>query len=115
MTAAAKKNQSFKLKLKKQDQVEVIAGKSKGEVGPILRIDAVRGRVYVEGINMQMRHSKPRRAGEQGGIIPIEGPIHISNVLLFCRNCKRGVRTRVQVVQKGVKNRICAKCGETIS
>ena len=43
------------------------------------------------------------------------GPLHISNVLLYCSNCKRGVRTRLKVVQKRVKNRICVKCGETIS
>ncbi len=114
MKAGSKKT-SFKVKLRKDDQVAVIAGKAKGEVGPILRIELERQRVFVEGVNMQMRHTKPRRAGEQGGIIPIEGPIHISNVLLRCPNCKRGVRTRMQIVQKGVKNRICAKCGETIS
>ncbi|MEE8554393.1 MAG: 50S ribosomal protein L24 [bacterium] len=114
MKAAAKTNPP-KFRIKKDDQVQVIAGKAKGEMGPVLRVDAERRRVYVKGLNLQQRHTKPRRAGEKGGIIPMEGPLHMSNVLLYCSNCKRGVRTRLKVVQKRVKSRICVKCGETIS
>ena len=114
MKAVARKDLP-KPRIRKEDRVQVIGGKAKGEIGEVIRVDLERSRVYVKDVNMQKRHTKPRRQGEQGGIIPIEGPIHLSKVLLFCSNCKKGVRTRVQVVQKGVKNRICAKCGETIS
>ena len=69
-----------KYKIKKGDQVEVISGKAKGHNGEVLRVDRERGYVYVKDVNMAMRHTKPRRQGQQGGIIPMEAPIHISNV-----------------------------------
>jgi large subunit ribosomal protein L24 len=103
-----------KFKIKKDDTVQVIAGKSKGEVGTVLRVDRDKGRVYIKGVNMQMRHTKPRRAGQKGGIIPIEGPIHISNVLLYDPAEKRGVRVRLQAMGDGVKNRVSVKSGQVI-
>ena len=104
-----------KFKIKKDDTVQVISGKSKGEVGQVLRVDREKQRVYVKGVNMQMKHTKPRRADQKGGIIPIEGPIHISNVLLYDPAEKRGVRVRVQTMGDGVKNRVSAKTGQVIS
>jgi len=104
-----------KFKIKKDDTVQVISGKSKGEVGTVLRVDREKQRVYVKGVNMLMKHTKPRSATQKGGIIPMEGPIHISNVLLYDPAEKRGVRTRLQVMGDGVKNRVSAKTGEVIS
>lgn len=70
----------MKFKVKTGDQVEVISGKAKGQSGEVLRVDKKKQVVLVKEVNMQMRHTKPRKQGEQGGIIPMEGPIHISNV-----------------------------------
>ena len=81
-----------KSKIKKGDQVAVIAGKSKGRTGEVLRLDLNRSLVFVKDCNVQMRHTKPRRQGESGGIIPQEGAIHLSNVLQLCETCSRGVR-----------------------
>ena len=81
-----------KTKIKKGDQVQVISGKSKGKTGEVLRIDLARSMVFVKDCNVQMRHTKPRRQGESGGIIPQEGAIHLSNVLQLCDTCSRGVR-----------------------
>ena len=81
-----------KLSIKKGDQVQVISGKAKGQTGEVLRVDLPRQVVHIKDINIQMRHTKPRREGQPGGILPQEGPVHISNVLKFCPSCERGVR-----------------------
>lgn len=104
-----------KFRVKKDDTVQVIAGKAKGEVGQVLRVDREKQKVYIKGVNMVMKHTKPRRANEKGGIIPMEGPIHISNVLLYDAAQKRGVRTRIQVAGESAKNRVSVKTGQVIS
>ena len=81
-----------KAKIKKGDQVQVISGKARGQSGQVLRVDLRRHVVFIKDVNMQQRHTKPRRQDEQGGIIPQEGPVHISNVLTHCDSCNRGVR-----------------------
>lgn len=70
-----------KARFKKGDTVKVIAGKAKGQTGEVLKVDLKRNMVLIKGVNVLMRHTKPRRQGEKGGIFPMEGPIHISNVL----------------------------------
>ena len=108
-------NKHKKFTIKKDDQIQVMSGKAKGQTGKILRLDKVGQRVFVEGVNMLFKHYKPRRQEEKAEIIKIEGPIHISNVLLMCSNCKKGVRVKTKTESSGIKNRQCAKCGEIIS
>lgn len=81
-----------KAKIKKGDQVQVVSGKARGQNGQVLRVDLRRHTVYIKAVNMQQRHTKPRRQDDSGGIIPQEGPIHLSNVLIYCDTCTRGVR-----------------------
>ncbi|MDH4121256.1 MAG: 50S ribosomal protein L24 [Deltaproteobacteria bacterium] len=114
MSSQVKKEEAPKYKIRKEDQVQVISGKAKGKTGKVLRVDKEKGRVYVEGLNMLHKHSKPRKQGEKGGIIKLEGPINISNVQLYCSKCKRGVRTRIRLQDSGARNRVCAKCSEVI-
>lgn len=68
-------------KIKKDDLVQVIAGKDKGKSGKVLSVDTKNNKVLVEGINMVSKHSKPSMANQQGGIIEKEAPIDISNVM----------------------------------
>jgi large subunit ribosomal protein L24 len=81
-----------KSRFKKGDQVHVIAGKAKGQVGEVLRVDLKRHFIFIKDVAMQHKHTKPRRQGEPGGILRMEGPVHTSNVLIHCPTCKRGVR-----------------------
>ena len=81
-----------KVRIKKGDQVQVIAGKAKGQTGEVLRVDPHKRTVLIKEVNMVQRHTKPRRQGESGGILPMESPVHVSNVLRFCESCERGVR-----------------------
>ena len=111
--------EEHKFSLRKNDLVQVIAGKEKGKTGKILKLDAKSGRVTVEKTNMVMRHTKPT-AQQTGGIVEKELPIHYSNVLMLCPKCNRGVRHGYEITQKSAsqprtkKIRICKRCGEKL-
>lgn len=100
--------------LKVNDQVEVIAGKDKGRVGKVLRIDHGKDRVVVERINMIKKHQKPTDATQPGQIIEREASIHISNVMVVCPECTETVRTGKKILEDGTKVRICKSCNATI-
>ena len=101
-----------KYRIKKNDQVKVIAGKDKGKTGRVLRVDRERGRVLVEGINIVKKAMRKKRQEDRGGIAEIEASIHISNVMLMTRS---GERTRVGTGLDGDKKvRIAKKNGEAV-
>ncbi|KAA8482644.1 large subunit ribosomal protein L24 [Arcticibacter tournemirensis] len=103
-----------KLKIRKGDLVQVIAGDSKGKQGKILEIILKDNRAIVEGANMVSRHTKPNAANPNGGIIKKEAPIHISNLMVV--DAKTGKPTRVgrQKDAAGKLVRIAKKSGEEI-
>jgi large subunit ribosomal protein L24 len=112
-----------KFTLRKNDQVQVIAGREKGKTGKVLKVDVKNGRVVVEKINLVKRHTKPSQQSPQGGIVEKELGLHYSNVLLMCAKCNRGRRHGVKLVDKTgkkgastkqVKIRVCKKCGESL-
>ena len=106
-----------KYKLKKDDLVQVIAGKEKGKSGKILKIDREKGKVLVAGLNMVKKARKPRRQGEKGGIVDIEAPIDISNVMLVVDGKKTRVGFQVETNDKGKvvkKSRVAKSTGKVI-
>jgi len=105
---------AIKLKLKKDDIVEVIAGREKGKKGKILALFPNDGRLTIEKLNMLKRHTKPSAQNKQGGIIEKEGMLSISNVLLVCDKCGKGVRIKRKKLEDGKRVRVCVKCGEVI-
>lgn len=100
--------------VKKGDTVVVISGKDKGKKGKILAAMPKKNRVIVEGVNMLTKHQKPNQQLQQGGIIHQEGPIHVSNVMLYCNKDKAGVRVGYKILDNGEKVRVCKKCGEVL-
>lgn len=102
------------IQLKKDDKVKVIAGKDKGKVGKVLKINKKKSRILVENINIVKRHTKPNAQNRQGGIIESESPIHWSNVMLMCTKCIEPVRVKKQTLDDGKTVRICRKCNEII-
>lgn len=99
-------------KLKKNDTVKVIAGKDKGKTGRVLRIDAEKGRVLVEGVNMVKKAQRKQRQEDTGGIIEKEAPIAISNVMFVGKD---GKPTRLGFrIEGGEKVRFAKKTGETV-
>jgi large subunit ribosomal protein L24 len=107
------------MKIRSGDEVRVMSGKDKGKTGKVLRTEPKRRRVFVEGLNIQKRHQRPRtlrdtqRGGEVGGVIEREGPIHVSNVMLL--DPKSGDPTRVGIEREGGRRkRIARRSGEEI-
>jgi large subunit ribosomal protein L24 len=100
--------------IKKDDFVKVIAGKDRGKQGRVLRVFPKEGRLTVERLGMIKRHTRPSQQMQQGGIIEREGKIHLSNVILVCTRCQRGVRVGHRRLEDGKKVRICRRCGEVM-
>ena len=100
--------------IKKNDKVVVRAGKEKGKIGSVLKVDSERGHVIVEKVNIVKRHTRPGGANAQGGIVEKEAPIRISNVMLVCTKCAEPSRIGKKVLEDGSKVRVCKKCGEFI-
>jgi len=101
-----------KFKLKKEDTVQIIAGKDKGKRGKILKIIRDADRVVVEGANIVKKTKKRRKQQDRGGIIEIEAAIHSSNVMIVCKKCGP-VRTGYKIDGEN-KIRVCKKCGEAL-
>ena len=101
------------LHVKTGDTVVVLSGKDKGKQGKVLSASPKNGTVVVEGINIAQKHTKPRRQGEEGGIIKKETPIYVSKVQLVCPKCGKGVRVGYKM-DGDKKIRVCKKCGAEI-
>ncbi len=92
----------------------VLRGKDRGKTGQIMGVIKLNRKVLVEGVNMVMKHIKPKRSGEKGQRVSVASPLHLSNVQLVCPSCKK--RTRVAVKRdQGRGQRICKKCQAVIS
>jgi large subunit ribosomal protein L24 len=101
------------MSVKAGDRVKVIAGKDKGKEGKVLRVHPETRRVIVERVNMMKKHQRPTNKRPQGGIIELEAPIHVSNVMLVCPSCSQPTRTG-RVREDGARIRTCKKCGNRI-
>ncbi len=104
-------------RIKKGDTVEVIAGKDLGQQGLVLRIILKEDRVVVERVNIVKKHQRARQAGNQqvqAGIIEKENPLHLSNVMLVCTQCKRRTRVSFRINEEGRKVRVCKHCKQDI-
>lgn len=100
-------------KVKKNDQVKIIAGKDKGKAGKVLRSFISENKITVEGLNIVKKHRRPRKEGEKGQRIEVPGKINVSNVMLVCPKC--GKTTRIGGKKIGDKKvRICKKCNTEI-
>jgi large subunit ribosomal protein L24 len=104
-----------KLTFKKNDVVMVITGKNKGKTGKILKVIPEKDRVIVEKVNFIkefIRRDQSRNI--QGGVMEKEAPIHVSNVMLYCSECGRGIRMKKKKLEDGSSIRVCNRCESTI-
>jgi len=119
------------MKIKKGDKVKIMAGKDRGKTGKVLQIFTSKNRASVEGLNLLIKHMRPRRQGEKGQRIEFPAPLNIANLLLVCPKCGKGTRVGYKYIDrpknltaanpgespanKGKKKiRICRKCGQSI-
>lgn len=101
------------LKVKKGDTVQVLSGNDKAKTGEVLEVLPKAEKIIVKGVNVRKKHVKPRKQGEESGIIPVECPIHMSKVNVVCPKCGKATRIGFKV-EKDQKVRVCKKCGEII-
>ena len=101
------------MNVKKNDTVVVLSGKDKGKQGKVLSVDPKTRKVVVEKINMASRHQKPRKQGEEGGIIQKEIPLYASKVMTVCPKCSKPTRV-AHKIEGGKKVRVCKHCGAEI-
>ena len=101
--------------VKKGDTVIVLSGKDKGKKGKVLEVSPKEQKVIVEGINMVTKHVKPRKMGDVGGIVKVEGAMYACKVMAVCPKCGKPTRPAHKFLNDGSKERVCknAGCGET--
>ena len=101
------------MKIKKGDNVKILSGNDKEKTGEVLEVIPKKNKIIVRGVNIRKKHVKPRKQGEEGGIIPVECGIHSSKVNVVCPKCNKA--TRIGIVKEGKeKVRVCKKCGNKI-
>lgn len=101
------------MNVKLNDNVVVITGKDAGKQGKVIATSPKNNTVTVEGINLQSKAKKARKANETSQIVKQEGAIDVSNVMVVCAGCGKGVRVKHQIVD-GKKVRVCGKCGAVL-
>ncbi|EPR34721.1 ribosomal protein L24 [Alkalidesulfovibrio alkalitolerans DSM 16529] len=102
-------------RVRKDDKVQILAGKDKGKVGKVLKVLKKRDCVIVEKVNVVKRHTRGNPySGQAGGILDKEAPIHVSNVAVVCDACTKATRVGYRYTEDGTKVRFCKKCNEII-
>lgn len=102
------------LKIKKGDTVQIIKGRDKGKKGKIIMVSYETKRALVEGMNMVKKHKRKTSQDQQGGIVSIESPISVSNLMLVCKTCNKPVRVTIKKLDDNSKVRMCKSCKETL-
>lgn len=103
-----------KVHVKTGDTVVVLSGKERGKKGKVVAVSPKEGKVIVEGVNMVSRHVKPRKMGQEGGIVKAEGAMYACKVQIVCPHCDKPSRILHKVNAEGKKERICKKCGKAL-
>jgi len=102
------------MKIRKNDTVLVVAGKDRGKKGKVRFAYPKDERLLVEGINFIKRHARAGGQARQAGIIELEAPISMANVMLLCNKCNKPTRVGFRVLKDGRKVRVCRSCHEVI-
>ena len=109
------------MKIKKGDKIKILAGKDKGKIGKVLQVFQSANRASIEGLNLLVKHMRPRKQGEKGQRIEFPAPINLSNVILVCLKCDKPTRIAykyLEVTKNDIKQkkkiRICKKCKQAI-
>ncbi|MDD5561349.1 MAG: 50S ribosomal protein L24 [Candidatus Omnitrophica bacterium] len=97
-------------KIKKNDLVQIIKGKDKGKQGKVINIIEDGSRALVEGLNLAKKHKRQSRQDQKGGILSIEMPVSVSNLMLFCKHCSKPSRVGIMNLKDGTKSRFCKSC-----
>ena len=98
------------MRVKKGDNVQILSGNDKGKTGEVLEVMPKTGKIIVKGVNIRKKHVKPRKQGDEGGIIPVECSIFSAKVNVVCPKCNKPTKIGYEM-DKDKKVRVCKKCG----
>jgi len=101
-------------KIKKNDIVQIAKGKDRGKQGKVISIIEDGSRAIVEGLNLAKKHKRQSRQDQKGGIISIEMPVAVANLMLFCKRCAKPTRAGAMTLKDGSKTRVCKACKEAL-
>jgi large subunit ribosomal protein L24 len=104
-------------KVRRNDTVLVLTGKDRGKTGVVRQVLPKYDRLIVDGVNMIKKHQRPTQTGGTmmpGGIVTRENPLHVSNVMVVCKECGKPTRSHIRVRADGAKVRVCKRCGADI-
>jgi len=101
-------------KIKKNDIVQIIKGKDRGKKGKVLNVIEDGKRVLVEGLNLAKKHKRQTSQDQKGGIISIEMPLAVSNLMVFCKSCSKPARVGFNISKDNTKVRFCKSCKEAL-
>jgi len=101
------------MKIKKGDNVKILAGKDRGKIGKVLKVDPKEKKAVVEGLNLVKKHTRPRRQGEKGQRISVPAMVDASNLMIICPRCSKSARIGYKV-SGDKKYRVCKKCKSEI-
>jgi len=108
---AAATPERVRMNLRKNDTVQVIAGRDAGKQGKVLKVIREKNRVIVQGVGFNKKHTRPNpQRNIKGGIAEREAPIHASNVMIVCGECNKRTRIGHKLMADGKKTRICRRC-----
>ncbi len=102
------------MKIRTGDKVKIISGNDRGKEAKVLAVFSREGRILAEGVNMRIKHVRPRKRGAKGEIIRVPAPFPASRALLVCGSCNKPVRVGNRL-ESGKKMRVCKKCGADIT
>lgn len=101
-------------KIRKNDLVRITKGKDRGKQGKVIGIVEDGSRAIVEGLNLSKKHKRQSRQDQKGGIISIEMPVSVSNLMIFCKHCSKPSRVGSMVLKDGTRSRYCKACKEAL-
>jgi large subunit ribosomal protein L24 len=102
------------MRIKKNDQVVVIAGKDRGKKGRVMQVNAGAGTLLVEKVNYRKKALRRSQTNPKGGVVEMEGSLPISKVQLVCPRCSKPTRVGYSILADGTKQRSCKKCNELL-
>ncbi len=101
-------------KIRKNDTVQIIKGKDKGKQGKVINVIEDGSRAIIEGLNLSKKHKRQSSQNQKGGIISIEMPISVANLMVFCKHCSKPSRIGAMILKDGTKSRFCKACKEAL-
>lgn len=100
------------MKIRKGDTVKIMQGKDKGKKGKVMQVFVKNNRLSIEGLNLKVKHTRPKKEGEKGQTIQFPGPMNVANVMMICPKCSKLTRVGYKIMEDKKKLRCCHKCNQ---